>query len=205
MRSLFVTTALLVALTGCSLTQPAPVKQTFLLDPALPTATTTNATTATTTRAASSVLRINRFVVAQPFDGRTLVYRISDTRYEADYYNEFLAFPATMLTENVIRHLAASRLYQAVVPMTSSIDSKLVLEGAVVHLYGDLRSSGAHAVLGIRFLLARDGGGEILYDRLIERRVAVAARSASALVAGYDAALGQILAELAADLAKHAN
>lgn len=179
---------------ACSLTQPAPLKQAYLLDPQIPARGTPIAQR-------GPVLRINRFVVAQPYDSKSFIYRLNDTRFEADYYNEFLAFPATMLTENTLRHLAGAGLYQAVVPMTSTLDAKLILEGAVTTLYGDFRSATPSAVLGIRFLLARDGSGEILYDKLIEKRVPVSARNATSLVTGFDVALGQVLAELATDLA----
>lgn len=193
MKTIVVLASLLLG-AGCSLTQPAPLKLAYLLDP--PPARTQ----LVATRPPAAVLRVNRFAVAQPFDGRALVYRLGDTRYEADYYHEFLAFPATMLTESTLRHLAATGLFKAVVPMTSSLDSRLVLEASVVSLYGDFRAATPNAVIGIRFLMARDGGGEILYDKLIERRIALNGRNAAALVTGYDTALGEVLRELSADL-----
>lgn len=187
--------ALALALASCSFTQAPASKRAFLLDPRPPAATAAPAD--------APVLRVNRFVVAQPFDAKGLVYRIGEQRYELDYYNEFLAFPATMITENTVRHLAAAGLYRSVVPMGSSVDSRIVLEGAVTSLHGDLRggATGDAAVLAVRFLLAReDAGGAVLYDKLIERRIPVRERSADALVAALDRALEEILQALAADL-----
>jgi cholesterol transport system auxiliary component len=184
---------LFATLAACSVTQPAATKQSFLLDPTVP---------AVTPGGHAHVLRVNRFVVAQPFDGRSLVYRVQDQRYESDYYNEFLAQPATMLTEGAMRYLAGSSTFRTAVPMNSSVDARYVLEASVASLHGDFRADRAPtAVLAIRFLLARDDAASgLVYERLIERRVELNARSASALVGGLDAAYVAILADLARDL-----
>jgi uncharacterized lipoprotein YmbA len=187
--------AAVLALGACGLSRPSPERQSYLLN-VPPVEERAKAPPG------APVLRINRFTVAQPFDGKGLVYRATDTRYEADFYHQFLAFPATLVTENAMSWLATRGLFAAVVPSGSTLDSSHVLEAAVPALYGDFRGEAA-AVLSIRFLLARDDGtGGLLYDRLIERRVPLAARTPDALVRGLDAALAQILGELDADLRK---
>jgi cholesterol transport system auxiliary component len=182
-----------LVLGACAITQPAATKQSFLLNPIAPAATPAGH---------PHVLRVNRFVVAQPFDGRSLVYRTEAQRYEADYYNEFLAQPATMLTEGAMRYLVADGAFRAAVPMNSSVDARYVLEGAVASVHGDFRAGQSPAaVLAIRFLLVRDDiSSGLVYERLIERRVDFEVRSARALVVALDAAYGSILAELARDL-----
>ncbi|MEO7404580.1 MAG: hypothetical protein ABIU95_13010 [Burkholderiales bacterium] len=190
-----------VMLAACSITQPAPIKQTFLLDP--PASSSATSTAATTSLPGHPhLLRVNRFVVAQPFDGRALVYRIGDHRFETDFYNEFVAWPATMLTEGTMRHLAQAGVFRAAVPMNSSLDARYVLEGAVTTLHGDFRpNQPPAAVLAIRFLLARDDAATgLVYEKLIERRIELVSRSATALVAALDTANAAILAELARDL-----
>ncbi|MFM9885733.1 MAG: hypothetical protein ACKVQT_22115, partial [Burkholderiales bacterium] len=143
-------------------------------------------------------LRVNRFVVAQPFDGRPLVYRASDLRFEIDFYNEFLALPATMLTERTMRWLGDAKVFSAVVPMTSNLDARHVLEGAVWTMHGDYRNPQApSATLGVRFLLANDdANGPTLLDRSFTRTVRVTDRSPERLVAAFDEALSGILGEL---------
>lgn len=180
---------------ACGLSRPSPERQSYLLN-VPPVEERAKAPPG------APVLRVNRFAVAQPFDGKGLVYRATDTRYEADFYHQFLAFPATLVTENATSWLATRGLFAAVVPSGSTLDSSHVLEAAVPALYGDFRGEAA-AVLSIRFLLARDDGtGGLLYDRLIERRVPLAARTPDALVRGLDTAFAQILGELDLDLRK---
>ncbi|HEU5283623.1 MAG TPA: hypothetical protein VFU53_07410, partial [Burkholderiales bacterium] len=72
---------LAVVSTACSLSQPAPVKNAFLLE---------------TERVADpggssfpGVLLVGDFDVAPSFAGRSMVYRFDEHRYEADFYNEF--------------------------------------------------------------------------------------------------------------------
>ncbi|MFN0299813.1 MAG: hypothetical protein ACKVQU_05610, partial [Burkholderiales bacterium] len=170
---------LVSALGACSLSRPAPVKQSFLLS--------AERAGAATSSGMPLALRVNRFVVAQPFDGRPLVYRASDLRFEIDFYNEFLALPATMLTERTMRWLGDAKVFSAVVPMTSSLDARHVLEGAVWTMHGDYRNPQApSATLGVRFLLARDdAAGPTLLDRSFTRTMKVNDRSPERLVAAF--------------------
>ena len=39
-------------------------------------------------------LKVGSVSVAPPFDGKSLVYRISDQRYEKDFYNVYAAIPS---------------------------------------------------------------------------------------------------------------
>ena len=63
---------------GCSLKQPNPSKQSFLLEPVR----------AGEARADSSPvqLRIRNLQVAAPFDGKGFVYRTSELGYKADFH-----------------------------------------------------------------------------------------------------------------------
>ena len=183
---------------ACSLSRPTVAKRSFLLGAERSGATTTSTAPNLPHGAAPPALRVNRFVVAQPFDGRPLVYRAGDLRYEIDFYNEFLASPATMLTERTMRWLADARLFSAVVPMTSNVHARHVLEGTVWTMHGDYRNREAPtATIGIRFLLARyDGAGPMLLDHSFTRTVQVADHSPDRLVAAFDEALGSILGDL---------
>ncbi len=179
---------------ACSLSRPTVAKQSFLLGVERSGAAAPD----TTPNVIPHPLRVNRFVVAQPFDGRPLVYRATDLRYEIDFYNEFLALPATMLTERTMRWLADARLFNAVVPMTSNVQARHVLEGTVWTMHGDYRNREAPtATIGIRFLLARDDiAGPMLLDQSFTRSVKVTDRSPDRLVAALDEALGAMLSEL---------
>lgn len=192
--------ALLLAVTlggcGVNLSRPAPQKQSFLLQATRPAA----ATTSQSARHAH-ILRINRFDVAQPFNGRPLVYRTAEGRFETDFYNEFVATPAGMLTERTAGWLREARAFRHVIPMTSSLEHRFVLEATGVEMYGDFGDAEPAAVLSIRFFLARnDANSAIVYDRTHARRVPIASRSPALVARGLDQALAAILAAFETDL-----
>ena len=188
-RALASAAALLVA--GCA--QPAPVQSTFLLEPPRPAAAGVAPWAAT--------LKVERVAVAAPFQGRSLVYRQGELKYETDFYNEFLVYPAPMIGEAIATWLAAAGLYRTVLTPSSTQDADQSLEGFVGALYGDLRSAAKPAaVVTIKFFLSAAGApsGEWLWSGELHGRRDVAAPSAEALVAGLNAALGDVLEQLAA-------
>jgi hypothetical protein len=102
-----VATALLLVAAGCSLSRPAPVKHTFLIDPPLP---------AGMSRAHPGTLRVGAINVAAPFRARAFVYRTSPLGFEADFYSEFLVAPAAMISEATARALDRAGVYAKVIP-----------------------------------------------------------------------------------------
>jgi len=186
--------ASLAAVGGCSFTRTAPVKGTFVLEPALP---------APVSKTQPGLLRVGTVTVGAPFRGRSFVFRESDLKYETDYYHEFLVAPAANIGDAIARALAAARVFASVVPTGVVADPDWVLESFVDSLYGDARDlAKPEAVLAITFFLRRgDGdGGVPLWSRKYERRGPLSARGARAHGGGGHEALGDILAELARDL-----
>ena len=190
-RALSTAAALFIA--ACS--QPAPLKSTFILRPARPAASGAPARAAT--------LRVDAVTVAAPFRDRALVYRESELKYETDFYNEFLIAPSPMLAEAIAGWLSAAGLYRAVLPPSSTLDADLSLDAFVTELYGDLRDAGKPAaVVAIKFFLLATGGapGSFLWTGELQARRDVPSPSAEAMVGGLDAALGEVLEQLAAAL-----
>jgi len=183
-----------VVLAGCSLTRPAPVKHTFLLDPPVPPA-------AATTK--PSTLRIGSFGVGEPFRDRAFVYRTSDLGFESDFYNEFFVAPAPMIAAATQRALSAAKVFASVVPASAvPEDGEFAIEAFVDALYADARRSPAEAVVGATFYVSRVRfPSTVLWSRSYSERVAVAGTSPEALADAWNVALGQVLAQLARDLA----
>ena len=188
-----VATAMAVA--GCSLTRPAPVKQTYLLDPAFP---------ASVAKAQSGTLRVGTVNVAAPFRGRSFVVRASEFGFETDFYHEFFVPPGVMIADATTQALTRSNVFTVVARPGVVVDSDWILDGFVGTLHADARDPAkAAAVLEITYFLSRDDGGASapVWSRAYAKRVSFAGSSTDAFVTALNGALSEIFAELARDLA----
>jgi ABC-type uncharacterized transport system auxiliary subunit len=188
----------LALLAGCSaITRPAPVRQTYLLDPPLPPALPQAQAQATT-------LRVGNVNVAAPFRGKAFVYRTDELRYETDFYVEFLIPPATMLADQTSRALMRAKPFARVTGPGSSADAEWVLDGFASALYADTREAGKPAAeLAITYYLGSAGGIEQtpVWSREYRRHAAMRDSSPVAYAEALNAAFGEVVAELARDLA----
>jgi ABC-type uncharacterized transport system auxiliary subunit len=186
---------LAIALTACNpLTRPAPVKQTYLLEPALPAAVP---------RPRPGTLRVTRVDVAAPFRGREFVYRMDALRYETDFYDQFLVMPSAMFTEQTARAIDAARVFTRVLPQGSGADADASLQGFVSAVFADARDGQPVAAeLSITYYLSRDASGVTpVWSHDYHRRVELGERTAAGYAAALNRAFGDILAELVRDLA----
>jgi ABC-type uncharacterized transport system auxiliary subunit len=187
--------AIALALAGCAVTRPSPVKQTYLLDPPPPPAAA---------KAQPGTLRVDVVNVAAPYRGRGFVFRESDLRYETDFYNEFIVAPAANITEATMRGLQRAGTFSRVVAPGPPVDADWVLAGFVNSLYADVREpSKPAAEVSITYYLTRaEGGlGVPFWSREYTRRIPLATAGATSYAAGLNTAVGEIVAELAKDLA----
>ena len=191
-------TAIVIALAAttasCSLTRPTPVKQMFLIEPPPATAVATTS---------PYTARIGTVTVAAPYRDRTFVVREADLRFEADFYHEYVVAPAPMIAEAVARSLNEARVFSKVIPPGAPPEAEFTIDAFVGALYADNRDIKAPAAeLAVTFYVSRtDRGLAPMWSKDYRRRSALTAPSAETYTAAQSAALGEILAELARDLA----
>jgi cholesterol transport system auxiliary component len=188
----------LLAASGCvSLAKTFPEKHYFALDAVRqgePAASVSG-----------SILKIHRFHISPRFEGKEMVYRTSDTRYEADFYNEWFISPAAMVTQQAQNWMTNAGLFQHVVDASSYLDASHILEGAVTALYGDYRQKGSpKAVLDLQIILIHDGPirADIVFRRDYHQTVDLAATSPEMLTRGWNEGLRRILEGFEKDLRK---
>ena len=186
--------ALAVAIAGCSLTRPAPVKNTFLLDPPLPPVVATSK---------PGTLRIGTFNVSAPYRDRAFTYRTGDVKYESDFYNEFFVAPGPMIGQATSKALASAKPFARIVPAgTAPEEGDFVLEGFVSDLYADAREKPAAGIVGVNFYLTRTTyPPAVVWSRDYRERVPLAASTPEALANAWNEALGRVLSKLTKDLA----
>jgi len=149
------------------------------------------------------ILQVSNMRVSPRYEDKSFVYRTSDTSYEADFYNQFLVSPASLITEEVRKGLTAARVFKYVISPSSDLPPAYVLIGTVNALYGDFRNTNAPmAVLEIEFFLTSELPAKpgIVMQKRYAKSQPLNGRSPEALVKGWDEALEAILTSLIADL-----
>jgi cholesterol transport system auxiliary component len=153
--------------------------------------------------AGERILSVAHLRISPRYADRNFVYRTSDAGYESDFYNQFLTSPDTMISEEIRKALAASHQFKYVLGPSDAQQPNYVLEGSVNALYGDFRNpKQATAVLEIEFFLYNENSANpgIVTQKRYTKSVPLNERSPEALVKGWNQALAEIVAALAADL-----
>lgn len=152
---------------------------------------------------ARGALRVRPVAVASPYDGVPFMYKVGESRFESDYYNNFVTSPRRLLTGEMVRRLGECGLFSTVTDAASIASSSLAMELNVTSLYGDYtnRASPA-AVIEARAFLIKDEptSDSVLFQKSYRVQEPCAADSPDALVAAWGKGYGKILDELISDL-----
>jgi cholesterol transport system auxiliary component len=185
--------ALLTSGCGIGLSRPEPVKNYFLLEPAVQPSTDSPLY--------PFAIRITNIEVAPPFQERGLVYRLANQRYESDFYNQFFVAPRSMITTQMAQWLGQRQIFSAVLSPASSFDASYTLEGLVNQLYADLGAGAQPAtVFKMQIFVTHVLDRTIVMDRTYSHTVYVANRSPQSVVQGLSEGFQQSLTDLERDL-----
>lgn len=150
----------------------------------------------------SGILQMASARVSPRYADRNFVYRRSDTRFESDFYNQFLISPAALVTEELRRELSQAGLFKFVVGSANPLAPTHIMETMVNTLYGDFRDLKApKAVIEMEFFLTQEASPSgIVFHKLYQRIVPVQERNPEALVRGWNQGLESISGSLVSDL-----
>ena len=180
---------------GCvSVERSYPDKHYFVLDISLKESPQDPADT--------GILQMASARVSPRYADRNFVYRRSDTRFESDFYNQFLISPAALVTEELRRELSQAGLFKFVVGSANPLAPTHTMETMVNTLYGDFRDLKApKAVIEMEFFLTQEASPSgIVFHKLYQRIVPVQERNPEALVRGWNQGLESISGSLVSDL-----
>ena len=186
-----------LVLGGCvNLVRSYPEKHSYILEAVRPGETHASIP--------GTVLKVRKFRVSPAFEGKELVYRTNDARYEGDYYNEWFVLPNAMITQQVMSWLTRVGLFQYVMDSSGPLPATHMLDGTLTALYGDYRATPAKAVLAVQFFLLHEASGqaEVLWHQEYRKEVDVMEQKPEALVKGCNSALRLILGDLEEDLTR---
>lgn len=151
-------------------------------------------------------LKIGAVTVAPPFDGKSLVYRLGDQRYEKDFYNVYSSIPAEMFASAERQWLNQAGIFSATLGQGNSFFPYYTLQATVNALYGDYRVK-PEAVVSVEFFLSVETGGKpnaLIGANQYTKRVTLKDNTPQALVQGQQQALAEIFKEYEAQLYQYA-
>ena len=193
-RALVLAAALLTCACASKL---ARTPETFTIDPPAPRPVPA--------AAANRIVSLRSFEVAPTYAGSELVYRVGEHAIERDPYASLAAPPSRLLTAAMRGYLRDCDYIRDVVAPGEGLPVDADLEPVLLELSGDFSNPAEPvAVLALRIrVLTRPAGAaperEILL-KAYSRRIPLSQRTAAAVVAAWNRALGEIMAEFLADL-----
>jgi len=151
-------------------------------------------------------LKVGSVAVAPPFDGRSLVYRLGNQRYEKDFYNIYSATPNEMISNATQQWLNNAHIFAMTVGQSNSFFPYYTLQASVEEFYGDYRVR-PEAVVTMEFYLTATNAGvsnPIIGTNRYTKRIPLSDNTPAALVTGQQQALAEILKQYEGELYKYA-
>jgi cholesterol transport system auxiliary component len=142
-------------------------------------------------------LKMGSVSTSPPFDGKSLVYRLGDQRYEKDFYNVYSVLPNEMVGSATRQWLNNAQVFSMTVGQGNSFFPYYILQTSVEEFYGDYRVRPEAVVTVEFFLTATDpkNYNPVIGKNRYTKRVALNDNTPQALVLGQQEALAQILKE----------
>jgi uncharacterized lipoprotein YmbA len=185
---------LVCALSACAPTKPSADTTTWLIAPKrLGEARKPNT---------DFWLKMGAVSVNGPFDSKSMVYRLSDQRYEKDFYSGYVSTPAEMIGNATRQWISDANIFRATLNQSNTFFPYYTLQASVTEFYGDYRSQG-EAVVSMEFYLTMLSSGSqnpILMTNRYTQRVPLKDNRPESLANGLQQAMVGILQRYENDL-----
>jgi len=185
---------LVCALSACAPTKPSADTTTWLIEPKrLGEARKPNT---------DFWLKMGAVSVNGPFDSKSMVYRLSDQRYEKDFYSGYVSTPAEMIGNATRQWISDANIFRATLNQSNTFFPYYTLQASVTEFYGDYRSQG-EAVVSMEFYLTMLSSGSqnpILMTNRYTQRVPLKDNRPESLANGLQQAMAGILQRYENDL-----
>jgi ABC-type uncharacterized transport system auxiliary subunit len=151
-------------------------------------------------------LKMGSSSATPPFDGKSLVYRLGDQRYEKDFYNTYSALPNEMVGNATRQWMNNAQIFSMTVGQGNSFFPYYILQISIEEFYGDYRVRPEAVVTVEFFLTATDPQkrNPVIGKNRYTKRVVLKDNTPQALVQGQQEALTHILKEYEVVLYKYA-
>ncbi|OYY15297.1 MAG: hypothetical protein B7Y67_10050, partial [Polynucleobacter sp. 35-46-11] len=142
-------------------------------------------------------LKMGSVSTTPPFDGKSLVYRLGDQRYEKDFYNIYSALPNEMVSNATRQWLNNAQIFSMTVGQGNSFFPYYILQTSIEEFYGDYRVRPEAVVTVEFFLTATDPQkrNPVIGKNRYTKRIALKDNTPQELALGQQEALAQILKE----------
>ncbi|OWS71363.1 hypothetical protein CBI30_07970 [Polynucleobacter aenigmaticus] len=151
-------------------------------------------------------LKMGPVTTTPPFDGKSLIYRLGDQRYEKDFYNIYSALPNEMVGNATRQWMNSAQIFSMTVGQGNGFFPYYILQISVEEFYGDYRVR-PEAVVSVEFFLTATDPQKrnpVIGKNRYTKRIALKDNTPQALALGQQEALAQILKEYELVLYKYA-
>ena len=151
-------------------------------------------------------LKVGSISVTPPSDGKSMVYRLGDQRYEKDFYNIYSTIPSEMIGNATRQWLNDAHIFSTTVGQSNTFFPYYTLQASVEEFYGDYRVR-PEAVVTIEFFLTVANGGKtnpLIGANRYTKRIPLKDNTPRALAIGQQQALAEILKQYEGALYQYA-
>jgi|GEM_PF-1702510 len=190
---------LTVFMSGCRPHNTAILMESYLLEASAPIQQQA------TTPVFAGVLKIRYCRATPPFDGQLFLYKSADSRYEQDFYRQFLTPPNEQVAELLRIRMESSGLFDNVIPASSAVEPDYTLEPQLLAVYTDFSDAMApKTVMKVHVVLLHLNknrqNGTILLEKTYLRSETFTEKTGKSIIAGYNSGLENIFSQLIEDI-----